>query len=64
MYLVKDHHEAIIDRVAFNRVQTEIARRTSLRKPSKLDEKGKYSGKYALTGAGASPPSFGCSFVI
>lgn len=50
MYLVKDHHEAIIDRVTFNRVQTEIARRTSLRKPSKTDEKGKYSGKYALTG--------------
>ena len=50
MYLVKDHHEAIIDRVTFNRVQTEIARRTSLRKPSKPDEKGKYSGKYALTG--------------
>ncbi len=34
----------------FNRVQTEIARRTSLRKPSTVDEKGKYSGKYALTG--------------
>ncbi len=50
MYLVKDHHEAIIDRVTFNRVQTEIARRTSLRKLSKSDEKGKYSGKYALTG--------------
>ncbi|MBO6303275.1 MAG: recombinase family protein [Ruminiclostridium sp.] len=50
MYLVKDHHEAIIDRTTFNRVQTEIARRTSLRKPSKPDEKGKYSGKYALTG--------------
>ncbi|MBR4112170.1 MAG: recombinase family protein [Ruminiclostridium sp.] len=50
MYLVKDHHEAIIDRVTFNRVQTEIARRTSLRKPAATDEKGKYSGKYALTG--------------
>ena len=50
MYLVKDHHEAIIDHVTFNRVQAEIARRTSLHKPSKPDEKGKYSGKYALTG--------------
>ena len=50
MYLVKDHHEAIIDCVTFNRVQTEIARRTSLRKPAATDEKGKYSGKYALTG--------------
>ena len=50
MYLVKDHHEAIIDRATFNRVQTEIARRTSMRKPSKPDEKGKYSSKYALTG--------------
>ena len=53
MYLVKDHHEAIIDRVTFNRVQTEIARRTSLRKPAvkgDSDELGKYSGKYALTG--------------
>ena len=50
MYLVKDHHDAIIDRVTFNRVQTEIARRTSLRKPAATDEKGKYSGKYALTG--------------
>ena len=50
MYLVKDHHEAIIDRVTFNRVQTEIARRTSLGKPSATDEKGKYCGKYALIG--------------
>ncbi len=50
MYLVKDHHEAIIDRTTFNRVQTEIARRTSLRKPMAVDEKGKYSGKYSLTG--------------
>ena len=51
MYLVTDHHTPIIDRDTFNRVQQEIARRNSKRKISDQTktEKGKYSGKYALS---------------
>ena len=50
-YLVKNHHEAIIDRVTFNRVQKEIARRVSKRKVSgkAKTQVAKYSSKYALT---------------
>ncbi|MBT9625382.1 recombinase family protein, partial [Ruminococcus bicirculans] len=32
MYLVTDHHAPIVDRDTFNRVQQELARRTSKRK--------------------------------
>lgn len=50
MYLVKNHHDAIISRADFNRVQEEIARRSAKRtiadKPGKM---GKYSAKYALS---------------
>lgn len=51
MYLVSDHHDAIIDRDTYNRVQQELARRSSKRKVSDktITEQGKYSGKYALT---------------
>lgn len=51
MYLVTDHHEPIIDRDTYNRVQQELARRTSKRKISDKTktEQGKYSGKYALS---------------
>ena len=51
MYLVTDHHTPIIDRGTFDRVQQEIARRNSKRKISDQTktEKGKYSGKYALS---------------
>jgi len=51
MYLVSDHHEAIIDRDMFNRVQQELARRVSKRKTSDktITEQGKYSSKYALS---------------
>ena len=51
MYLITDHHTPIIDRDTFNRVQQEIARRNSKRKISDQTktEKGKYSGKYALS---------------
>lgn len=51
MYLVSDHHEAIISRDTYNRVQQEIARRVSKRKISDkaITEQGKYSGKYALS---------------
>lgn len=51
MYLVTDHHTPIIDRDTFDRVQQEIARRNSKRKISDQTktEKGKYSGKYALS---------------
>lgn len=50
-YLVSNHHEAIIDRDTFNRVQEEMARRTSKRKVSDktTTEQGRYSSKYALT---------------
>ena len=52
MYLVKDHHEPIISRVDFNRVQEEMARRSAKRViADKLTkgEQGKYSAKYALS---------------
>ena len=51
MYLVTDHHEPIIDRDTYNRVQQELARRSSKRKVSDktTTEQGKYSSKYALT---------------
>lgn len=51
MYLVTDHHEPIIDRDTYNRVQQELARRSSKRKVSDktITEQGKYSSKFALT---------------
>ena len=51
MYLVTDHHVPIVDRDTYNRVQQELARRTSKRKISDntKTEQGKYSGKYALS---------------
>ena len=51
MYLVTNHHEPIIDRDTYNRVQQELARRTSKRKISDktLTEQGKYTSKYALS---------------
>lgn len=52
MYYVENHHEAIVDRELFQCVQEEIARRSSCRKVAQKTaktEKGKYSGKYALT---------------
>lgn len=50
-YYVHDCHPAIIDRVTFQRVQEEIARRASLKKVSAAakTELSKYSGKYVLT---------------
>ncbi len=51
-YYVHDCHPAIIDRVTFQRVQEEMARRSSLRKTSSKTktEQGKHSGKYVLSG--------------
>ena len=51
MYLVTKHHAPIIDRDTFNRVQQELARRSSKRKVSDktTTEQGKYSSKYALS---------------
>lgn len=51
-YYVENAHPAIIDRATFQRVQEEMARRSSLRKTSSKTktEQGKYSGKYALGG--------------
>lgn len=52
MYLVKYHHEPIISRTDFNRVQEEMARRSAKRSiAEKLTktEQGKYSAKYALS---------------
>lgn len=51
MYLVTNHHDPIIDRDTYNRVQQELARRSSKRKVSDktTTEQGKYSSKYALT---------------
>ncbi len=52
MYLVKNHHDPIISRADFNRVQEEMARRSAKRSiADKLTktEQGKYSAKYALS---------------
>ncbi|HBI51642.1 MAG TPA: recombinase family protein [Ruminococcaceae bacterium] len=52
MYLVTDHHAAIIDRNTFKRAQVEISRRSCIKKASgknAVDDQGKYSAKYALT---------------
>lgn len=52
MYYVENHHEGIISREVFQRVQEEMARRTSKRKimqKTGKTEQGKYSGKYALS---------------
>lgn len=50
-YYVHDCHPAIIDRVTFQKVQEEIARRSAKRKTSSKakTELGKYSSKYALS---------------
>lgn len=52
MYIVKNHHDPIISRDDFNRVQEEMARRSAKQNiAEKLTktEQGKYSAKYALT---------------
>ncbi len=52
-YLVQNHHEGIVSRNTFDRVQAEISRRAGTRAPStKTSVSGlaKYSSKYALTG--------------
>ncbi len=52
MYLVKNHHEPIIPRADFNRVQEEMARRSAKRVIADnltKTEQGKYSAKYALS---------------
>lgn len=50
MYFVKNHHDAIISRADFNRVQEEMARRSAKRViADKLGKTGKYSAKYALS---------------
>lgn len=51
-YYVENNHPAIISREVFDRVQQEMARRTSLNRKSPREAKtelGKYSSKYALT---------------
>ncbi len=51
-YYVENNHPAIVPREWFNRVQEEMARRTSKRKVMQRHgktEQGKYSGKYALS---------------
>lgn len=51
MYLVSNHHDPIVDRDTYNRVQQELARRNSKRKVSDktTTQQGRYSSKYALT---------------
>ncbi len=51
MYLVSNHHDPIVDRDIYNRVQQELSRRSSKRKISNktTTEQSKYSSKYALT---------------
>lgn len=53
MYLIQNHHEAIIPRERFDAVQMELARRraqTAGTKKSAPTGMSRYSGKYALSG--------------
>ena len=53
MYLIQNHHEAIIPRERFDAVQMELARRraqTGGTKKSAPTGMSRYSGKYALSG--------------
>lgn len=52
MYLIENHHEAIIDRKTFDAVQAEMARRNAGKSPSKKyapTGKSAYTSKYALS---------------
>lgn len=52
MYLIENHHEAIIDRETFDAVQAEMARRNAGKSPSKKTAptgKSSYASKYALS---------------
>ena len=51
MYLIENHHEGIVDRDKFNKVQTEMARRSAARSPSQKTPTGltSYASKYALS---------------
>jgi len=52
MYLIENHHEAIIDRRIFDAVQAEMARRNAGKSPSKKNAptgKSSYASKYALS---------------
>ena len=51
MYLVQNHHEAIVDRATFDAAQTELARRSAKKSPSAKAPTGlgKYASKYALS---------------
>jgi len=51
MYLIQNHHEAIIDRETFQMVQTELARRNAATSPSKKAPTGRslYTSRYALS---------------
>ena len=52
MYHAENHHEGIVPKVVFQRVQEEMARRSSKRKVMQRHgktEQGKYSAKYALS---------------
>ena len=52
MYYVENHHEAIVSREIYQRVQEEMSRRSSKRKvlqKTGKTEQGKYSSKYAFS---------------
>lgn len=52
MYLAKNHHTPIIEPSVFDRVQVELAKRNNLKSTaaSCINQKSKFSSKYALTG--------------
>ena len=45
-YLIRNHHTAIISREIFDEVQTELGRRSCVKKNESRSEYGKYSGKF------------------
>ena len=51
MYLIRDHHEGIIERKVFDAVQAEMSRRKAAKSPTKSAATGlsSYASKYALS---------------
>ena len=52
MYLLQNHHQGIVSRSTFDAVQTELARRTAAKSPSRKNSptgQASYASKYALS---------------
>lgn len=48
--IIRNHHEPIVDRVTFNKVQLEISRREKITHINNQNTSGRYSAKYPYSG--------------